>query len=466
MSFMDWFRPKKDKLVEAAGSTTSKSEEGWRRVGNNENVDRDLSPMSQIRMQRLALYMWERNILGNRIIELPLAFMLAEGVTVTASNEETQKWITDFWEDPINQMDIKLTKKVRQLAIFGEQCYTAFTNEMNGHVRLGYVDPANIAQVVRDPDNAEQPIGIITQRDKKGNYKKYRIIINGDESVFTQRTKAIREQFNDGECFYFAINDLSNGARGRSDLLHLMDWLDAYDKFLFDEIDRTELLRAFVWDVEIEGATAEECKERAASIAPPESGDVRVHNQKEKWSAVTPTLNAGDSATSARLLRNHVLSGSTLPEHWLGGAGDTNRATASEMGLPTFKIFTMRQTFIAYMLKEMIKFVIRQRSGESEPSWADEQFSFDVQMPEMINDDVAKYAQVLTNVVSFVSIVLNEGLITRTKALEIINSITSRMGIEIDAAVELDAALAEVQEIKEKQREDDNYTADDLDEAA
>lgn len=154
------------RLVEAAGATIDPDDdEGWRRLSGD--VSRDLSPLSQDRMREAALYLWDANLLANRIIELPLAYMLGEGVELRATDPQMQAAITRFWNDPINQMDVKLPKKVRELALFGEQCWPTFVNELNGHVRLGYLDPALIATVVVDPDNAEQPIGVVTVKDRK-----------------------------------------------------------------------------------------------------------------------------------------------------------------------------------------------------------------------------------------------------------------------------------------------------------
>lgn len=464
------------RLVEAAGATAVSSDEtGWRRLSGGSDPNRDLTPMSQDRMQKFAFHLWERNILSNRIIELPLAYMLSEGVSVSADDGDVKRWITQFWTDPINSMNIKLAKKARQLAIFGEQCYPVFVNEVSGHVRLGYLDPANIAEIVRDPDNPEQPIGVITTRDKKGQYLKYKIVINGPEDVFTQRTQAIRESFTSGECFYFAVNDLSNGSRGRSDLLHLTDWLIAYDDFLFAEQDRIDKQLSHVWDIEIKGATASECQAKAAEIAAVGIGDIRVHNESEIWRASAPALNAADSTIYARLARNHILAGASLPEHWLGGGGDVNRATAAEMPEPTFKIFTMRQSYLGYMLEEMIRFVIRKRSGLDEIDWSDDRFKFAVRMPEMVNSDITKYTASLAPLVGFCATAIQEGLITKVRALEFINAISSRMGVEIDAQSELDAAQEELAEAGAKQAEDDLYqepsandqaNSDDMDTAA
>ena len=139
--------------------------------------------------------------------------------------------------------------------------------------------------------------------------------------------------------------------RGRSDLLGQIDWLDAYDEVLFNELDRIGYLRAFVWDVTLSGADPAAVKEYEKTFTPPAPNSTFVHNDSVKLEAKSPSLQAADTSESARLLRNHVLGGSTTPEHWFGGGGDVNRAAASEMGEPTFKIYTGRQNFLKLALE-------------------------------------------------------------------------------------------------------------------
>ena len=432
-------------LREAHGVTIDEDEDGWRKLTGNSK--RDLSPLTQSRMQELALYLWESNLLANRIIELPIAFLLAEGVKLVAQDEIVQEWLDRFWDDPINAMDLKLVKKVRELSLFGEQCWPTFVNEVNGHVRLGYLDPALIETVVTDPDNGEQPIGIVTVKDKKGQARRYRVIVNGsEEALFTRRTRAIRETFDDGECFYFTINDLSNGKRGRSDLLAQIDWLDGYEQYLFGELDRAQFMRAFIWDVTLKNATAEDVKKRAKEIVPPPPGSTRVHNDSEEWSAVTPDLKTQDSAENARLFRNHIMGGASQPEHWYGGGGDVNRATAAEMGDPTFKMFTMRQKYIGYILQCVAKYQIRQRelaTTGSEPDLSEDIYQVAVQWPEMVSSDISKYATALSQVTIAVGQAIDRDLLTYERGLQIIEKISDRLGVEFDVRAELEAAMAE-----------------------
>jgi hypothetical protein len=447
--------PETRPMREAAGVTIDADEDQWRPLTGD--TKRDLSPVTQSRMREMAVYLWESNLLANRLIELPLAYLLGEGVSLHCADDDNQKTLDKFWSDPINQMDIKLIKKLRELAMYGEQCYPAFVNEHNGHVRLGYLDPALIATVVVDPDNAEQPIGIVTCKDRKGIARRYKVIVNGaEDELFTLRTQQIRETFTDGEAFYFTINDLSNGRRGRSDLLAQADWQDGYEQFLYGELDRAQFLRAFLWDVTMKGATPDEVKARAKEIAPPAPGSVRVHNDSEEWKAETPSLQASDNSETARLFRNHVLGGATIPEHWFGGGGDVNRAVGAEMGEPTFKIFSMRQKFAKYMLQSIGQYVLRQKvlaAGSTEPDLSAPEFQVEARFPEMTARDTSKYATALQQVVVACGIAVEKKFITQETALKIISTIAGQLGIEIDVESELKAVL----KAAGKAEEDDTF---------
>ena len=433
-------------LREAQGVTIDSDEADWRPLTGD--TTRDLTPLTQKRMQDLALYQWQSNLLANRLIELPLAYLLAEGVKLTAPDVQAQAWLDAFWKDPINRMDRKLAKKVRELAIYGEQCWPAFVNEMSGHVRLGYLDPGVIATVVTDPDNAEQPIGIVTKTNRKGVTRRYRIIVNGPENIFTPLTQAIRASFADGECFFFTVNELSNGARGRSDLFAQIDWLDAYEQFLFGQVERGNLLRSFIWDVTLKGATAEEVEARARKIVTPRPASVRVHNDSEEWQALAPDLSANDSAEQARLFRNHILGGGTVPEHWYGGGGDVNRATALSMGEPTFKMFSARQASLRYILEEVGTYAIRRRllarnKPDLDPAAPDPRYVVKAEFPELAARDVAGHAAALAQVAVATAQAIDKGLLSEETAVRLIAIVAGRLGLDVDPVEEMMRARAD-----------------------
>lgn len=432
---------------EAAGSQ-SDDEPGWTRLsadGSGSANRHDLTPMSQERMQRLVEWLWQSNLLASRLIELPLAYLLAEGVTLTCKKEEHQKLLSDFWNDPINNWPAKLEARVRDLAITGEQCYIMHVNDGSGFMRLGYLNPRNIGQVVMDPDNPEQPIGVVTKRDAKGRYFKYKVAVLGDDAdLFTNRTAQIRAtDFTDGECLLFQVNKLPAGTRGRSDLLAQIDWLDAYEEFQLGEVDRQQFLRAFVWDVTLTGADDQDVKKFDKDFKAPAPNSKFVHNEKVALEAKAPELQAADSSETARLLRNHVLGGATMPEHWFGGGGDVNRNAASEMGEPTFKIYTARQMMLKRMLEEIGRFVLWKSTATKEPDWSDEDWRPTATFPELVNRDVTKFAAALQQVVQAVVSVIDAGLLTQERGLQLIGDVASRFGQQIDAKTELALAQAE-----------------------
>lgn len=436
-------------------------ESGWTRLtanGVGTSNTRDLTPMSHDRMQRLAEYLWQSNLLGNRLVEIPLAYLLAEGVKLQCADPDHQALLDRFWQDPINDWPLKLTARARDLSLLGEQCYAIFKNEASGHVRLGYVDPRQINEVVLDPDNAEQPIGVITKKDRKGRYQKFRVVVMGDDAeLFTGRTAQIRAGFTDGEVFLFQVNKLATGSRGRSDLLGQIDWIDAYDEFLFGELDRARFMRAFVWDLNVKNGTPADIEARARSFKPPAPNSVFVHNDGEELSPKAVGLEADDSSAAARLFRNHVLAGATVPEHWFGGGGDVNRASAAEMGDPTFKMMTARQSQLKLLLECIGRYVLASQP-QATPVWAEPKWKVTAVFPELVSKDLTKFASAMREVVVSVIMLVDKGLLTEERALKLVADVAARFGQEIDAAAEIVKARAE-----RAQRKKDQADADEAD---
>jgi hypothetical protein len=452
--------PKTARLVEAAGATIDADDDQWRRLGGDNR--RDLQPMAQSRMIELASWLWQSNRLANRIVELPVAYLLAEGVSLEVDDEEAAAWLKAFWHDPINRLDKKLEAKMRALSLFGEQFWPVFVRA-DGHIRLGYLDPACVEKVIVDPDNGEQPI-VVSARTVSGRRRLYQVIVAGgdEDDLFPPGTdaRALRDAATDGQLFYFRINDLPNSTRGRSDLLSAIDWCDAYETFLFGELDRAIISRSGVWDVSLRGATAEQVAERAAKIQPPKPGGVRVHNDAEIWTALAPDLGAYDADTAARMIRVHVLGGSSIPEHFFGSGGDVNRATAGAMGDPFEKTLTLRQGFWKAVLEEVASFVIGQKRAAlgrdgAEPD--DPAFRPRAVFPELVSEDVSRYAAALGQVSGAAFTCIDRGVLSEETALSIIALVAARLGVAINPKDELEKAKEDA-----ATREADAYGSPDL----
>ena len=439
---------------EAAGKTVTERDDdsGWTRLTGD--TTRDLSPLTQDRMRRLSCWLWQFNPLARQLIELPICYLLAGGVRLTVKNEAAQQALDRFWRDPISAMDRRLPMLARSWKLGGELCLPVFS-DLTGRVRLGYLDPARIATVICDPDNESQPIGVITRRDARGNSLRYRVVVRGPEEVFGDRARAIRETLADGECIFAARNVLLPGPRGRSDLLPLIDWLDAYERYLYGEIDRAETLHSFVWDVTLRGATQEQVDERARAIVRPDPGDVRVHNESEEWQAVSPKLEAADSEAASRLWKNHILGGACFPEHFFGSGGDVNRATAAEMAGPTLKAFSMEQELWAAVLEEIGALAVSRWLDPSGGSWIDPTDQETAPQADFAplaapRDEAGSMMQ---QVVGAMRLATEQGLVSETTAARIIRVAAGELGVDYDAERDLEAA----REDRQRRDGDDHY---------
>ena len=449
-------------LREAAGVTIDGDEHEGRPLSGN--TRRDLTPLTQHRMQRLAAGLWETNLLARQLIELPIAYLLAEGVRITVPDPDAQTWVDAWWNDPVTDMPLRLPELMRALALTGEAAWPVFAHPISGHVRLGYLDPARIATVVADPENASRPIGVVTKRDAKGRTRRYRVVLGGPETALGEAARRIRETMTGGDIHYFRANALAGGGRGRSDLLAAIDWLDAYERYLYGEIDRAGYLRSHVWDVTIAGVDEKEVEKRAREIAALPPGNVRIHNDSETWQALAPKLGAHDANAGARLYRNHILGGMALAEHWFGGGGDVNRATAAEMGEPAWKSLRMRQRLWTEILRRAAGHVIQSRldpSGRSvfDPENPDPDLTPSVEWPEMVVRDASRHATALAQTTGAVAVALDRGLLSETTALRLIRSLAERLGVEFEAEAELEAARADAERRAETQSEADSFPA-------
>lgn len=387
---------------------------------------RDLNPLIHERAIEIAAWLYDTNPLAKRLLELVRDFVIGEGITVVAAESEVQEVIDDFWFDPYNNFDVKVYNKVLELGLFGELISSIAVNPIDGHVRLATVDPAMIADVITNPKNVEMVTALaIRAQPLQGSstIESYRLkMISLEEdpnsewygrlvSVLTDMDGKVLDTYvqtdasgiaisnpipYDGSAFYFRANNVSTSKRGRSDLLSLLDWVDAYDQVLFNEVDREILMRSFIWDVTLESADATQMQQFVKDNQAPKPGTIRVHNEKATWQAITPDLQSGDVAEGADLILSHIATGSGFPKTWLNGTMDVNKSASEELSEPAYKHLVARQKFVDAMFRFMIVFALDQaemhgllaRRKNKKHSLSPEPWKFTINFPDLRASDV------------------------------------------------------------------------------
>lgn len=406
----------------------------WRRLSGNSV--RELPIATWARQCEVCYWLWKTNPLGNWLIETLTALVAGQGFTYTAENDEVRDLIKSLWDDPINAFDLKVEGKVRELGIFGVQCWPVFKGEQTGRIRLGMVDPSQIQEIYTDPENAELQIGVKIANLQTGQFRLLKTILEEEsDSVMSDAARELRDSFEDGECFLFSINRVSNDPWGTSDIFVLADWLDEYEDFIYQYSEKARKQNAFIWDVTVNGADDKECQRIAEQY--PKQGDaaLRVHNEKMNWEPKAPKLQAIEIKESAGVFRNHILGNKSIPEHWYGGGGDVNRATAGESNEPILAFVRSRQNMVKHILTQIIRYAIRSALDARYLTVPEEEaFKFSINMPEATNTDLNKLSTAVRDIVNSLVAAAAQGWVDQAQAVKIFAFVIAMIGFEIDTS--------------------------------
>ena len=391
----------------------------------------DLPKIQHSKHLALAHYLYLSNPLARRMMEYQKVYVIGDGIIWKAPDDETRKVIQKHWDDPVNRWQIKQNQRALELGLWGEQIYPVFVNKETGHVKLGVINPMSVENVLTDPENAEIKIAV-EATIKDGAYgtkkKKYFII---------QDPKSTEPLDTDGEenyCFYYSVNGLSNTNRGFSDLLSLEDWIDAYDKIVFDFVERSSFLQSFLWDITMEGAGKEilDKKRNELETEPPNAGSFLVHDQNETWKALTPDLRSRENIEEARHIRNIVLAGMGYPEYWFAEGEKTTRATALAQGAPTLKVLEERQAVIKNIVRDVLTFQAYQAQarGMIKKETSIEVF---VDMPELAVQEYDKVFGALVKLVQALALAVERKLMTHKLSIIVLDRYLFRAGFEFSS---------------------------------
>ncbi len=362
------------------GKLASGNEEDylWRRLSDSPYI-KDVIPATYLEIHNQCYEAYNANPLAFSIIEMTTSFVLGEGLTVSAHNARVQQVLDEFWRQPENRMEERVYSLCTELSLYGELFIHFFVNEYDGSVTIRQIDPSLIDQIETDPEDIEKPL-----RYHRRPIQQTMSVASGDAVTFDPGEDTEGQWFTaNSEVVHVAINKVSNAKRGKSDLATLLPWLRRYKDWLTDRVRINKFKAAFLWDVSLMGADKKTIDRKKMEYTyPPEPGSVIIHNEAEKWSAVEPHIQANDASADGRAIKLMIAAGSSMPEHYLADGYNGNRATASEMSLPTLLKFKRRQRVIKYMLHLILDRVIReaQRAGRLGPRV---DTSYEITFPEI-----------------------------------------------------------------------------------
>ncbi len=425
---------------------------GFRRI--TARSDKELSPAKWQKQMAVAHFLWLQNPMAFRLLELLADFIIGSGFGWEAKDEEVSKIIDRHWTDPDNAWDLLQFDRYIEFSLFGVFSPRVFVNPHNGHVKLCPVDPALIKDIVPDKDIAGKADRIQLLRPLTGGDPNDLKVIREDRDPKSETTGLLV-----GDIFYFAKNKLTFLLQGTSDIFRVADWIDAFDQFIFSLLERIQFLNAHLYDVELEGAEQDEVDQRVDQLNanPPKPGSFRVHNEKEKWTALAPKINAAEVEAVAKIIKNLILGSMGIPEAWFGEGGETNRATLGEQAGPLHRKAQRMQAQWVEVLRSILQFqvdqaIIAKRLTRIKPDGTKRDLSFKILPSDISAKDMLQFIEGLDKLTTTLGNAVAETFISREKAAELWSAHASESGVEVEAPSKEDLA-------KNEQAEDEKAAA-------
>lgn len=387
---------------------------------------RNLDAVSQDRMFEIAYFMWDSSPMTRRLARMDKTFLFGEPVTVTSDEDAVQEIIDAFMDDPENNLNVFFPENVLWLGLLGEQCWPVEINPHNGHVTLGYVDPAWIAQVHVNRRNTRQLMRVDLKGDG-GRPGRRMPVIRRDNDI---NSKSFGKLV--GECFFFKLNAPPNSPRGRSDFLTLFDWIDSLERYGYNYLERAELMLNFVWDVMIKGYTEEQIREWLRDNPPPQPGAIRAHNEHVEWNAVAPDLKATDMGSGFDMAKSFIMGAAGRPDSWFGAGGKAYQTEADQFGQVPIKDLDDRQREVGRILEHVVKFAIDQAVIHGRLSEEKAAAGFTVNLPEISKKDFSKLINGVPQLTTALTVAEQNQWITRDAATRLFALVAGQFGMTID----------------------------------
>lgn len=355
---MTWLLPKRrteadDQALVASGAAGGSGydpvdgDTGYRRLGSGQ---RDVPAWTAARARAHSVAAYRTNPMAKAIIDTYTSFCVGDsGVTLQSSSPEVREQADRFWDDPRNAVAARQEALFRSHLLLGESALEMLVGGISGVTRFSYIDPELIARVENDRGNPLWP-GRLWIRQAGADELSLQVVAEDDLS-------GLRE----GEVmFWSSFKALANDQRGMPFLAQIIDWLDGYDRVLWNLVDRTALARYLVWDVTVTGDQSNIDSFIAArqGTHAPKSGSVEVHNDKVKWETKTAQTGSYEDNNTAKSLMTSIAAGPGLAKTWLAEPEDANRATSISMAEPVRRrVGGVQNLWMAYQT-EFVRFSI------------------------------------------------------------------------------------------------------------
>ncbi len=319
---------------------------------------RDRLDYDRVTILAETLRAWRSNPVARWIVQLTNVFVLGTGLEWECEDEKAFKFLTEFWEHPLNLLQDQLPKWLDEQTRSGD-LFLFFS-----------VDKAGMCYVRAVPSERIKEI-----QTKENDYQQETYFIQDDlnETPWPAYDPDNKEQ--DTFMLHFPINQPVGCQFGESDLSPLLPWIGRLSTLLSDRVVlhhvRSQI--SFVMQGKFMDAAQKAKRQREIELHPPKQGSVLVTDESEVWSVLESKLGSEDAVNDILAVKKLIAVGVGVPLHYLAEPESSTRTTAEAAGTPTFKRFDDRQRQFKHMINAILHTAlsVRRRTDKSLPEKLD-----------------------------------------------------------------------------------------------
>lgn len=284
-----------------------------------------------------------------------------------SEDKTTQSIIDLIWDNKDNQRFIFSALSMRdlntKLILNGELFLVLSVSDNSKGVRITDIDPAEITDVIFDPNDKTKPVSYKREYKKKTyNYNKNAyeysdtiIEYYKDYNVNEEIPKTVKDKY----IYHIKVNSV--GSRGIPEVNRCYHWVRAHSKALSNAMTLSAALAMFAWRKKITTKSSAAIASAVSKIntATPSVGAMHLGNDAVALDAVNiPT--GGISNLEAAIRQSFLESIRSLGfgEHYFGQADTGNLATASAMELPAIWKIEDRQMIWRSIIVNILEFAL------------------------------------------------------------------------------------------------------------
>lgn len=337
---------------------------------------------------------WSKNFFIRRIVAVIRSYVVGGGITITSTRPEVEKFIDAFWNHHQNRIDQRLGPFCDELTRSGELFVTLHTNKIDGMSYLRCIPTSTIVRIDTAENDYETELRYGEQRD---TIEPHWWLGPGHPAA------GLKDEMQSLPpiMLHFAVNRAVGSTRGESDLTPILPWAKRYTEWLKDRVKLNRIrTRQAMLDVEIADDSQVETKRRQLQTSNPIEHGIYIHGPGETLKLHPLKIEADDVKDDGRALRLAVATGSGLALHYLAEGETTNYATAREMGEPTARFLTDRQTELCQFLQDIIAIAYwRQEIALGRPAKLGDNLDLSAVTGEVAREDNANLATAGKNAV-------------------------------------------------------------------